>query len=694
MMAMTALSCVHKNDLEHSGQKMRFTATFAENGTPVRTNPSLSGDVINVLWEAGDRVGVYAADGAPELFTADSDGVTTELSGDPVSGDGVFYAMYPYDQTAVIAGKQITTSLPAVQYALKNDFTSHLAVASTTEETMNFKFRNVFALMEIFVGYSGLTKVVFQGNNQEIVAGDITVNAANATYVNGADVSTAVTLLPPVGNSTFEMGTFFFSVLPQTFQRGFRITAYKESDQVFDVRVVNEPTHLNRSNFVQAAAFAEAGAVVPGENGIRIPEQLISFAKVANQGGDISSYCNASGHVVLLDDIQLPDIEWTPIGNATDMKYNQLAVVDSAFTCVFDGQGHTISGLRLAPAGAGVNTSGFFGATNNSVIRNVNFDDVQMNVNCVTGVSAGHLAIGTVVGYALDTKVENVSVNAQFTGATVSTDKLNISIAGIVGIMAATAPDKSHITGCTFGGSVTTDIGAQYTNNNSASVGGILGSVYLHQNSLVKISDCTNNATINVKSHRAAGIAAAAAYTQIENCVNNGDITANYSSNWTSGQYATGKPVRGVRMGGIIGYNQVDEENESYIWNCVNRGTITSSQPASAVGGVAGLLRSTEIKGCKNSGNVYASDQEVSYVLDDVPGTLPAGRGLLVGQIQSGIPVKFTDCYICGQIGTSPADAVASTSQNYLNTKVGACFIEGDDRNWTSSNVHFWSNPE
>ena len=700
-LSMAAVSCERNEDLSLNGQSMRFSATFSDNdqSPAARAVPGVEGDAVDVLWEAGDLVGVYAADGAPSQFTAQTAGQTTTLEG-PALQSEVFYAMYPYDLNATISDKTISTSVPATQSAERNKFASYLAVSLTTSEDMDFVFKNVCALMQVYVGYEGLTKIVFSGNQGEIVAGDIKVDASRASYVYDADGSATVTLLPEDG-ATFGVGMYFFSVLPQTFPRGFTVTAYKEDSEVFDKRIVNEQITLGRSQFVQASAFLQDGQIVPGENGIRIPEQLISFAKVANQGGDISSYCNASGDVVLLDDIQLPDMEWTPIGNATIPVYNELVDTPYAFTGVFDGQGHTISGLRLSPSGTSVTTSGFFGATNNSVIRNVNFEDVQMDVNCLTRESGGHLAIGSLVGYAKDTEVENVSVNARMTGTVISTDNLNVSIAGVVGIMAATGSDKSHITGCTFGGSVTTDIGTKYTNNNSASVAGILGSIYYNSTSVVKITDCVNNAAIDVKSHRAAGIAAAAAYTQIENCVNNGDITANYSENWTPGSFADGTPVVGVRIGGIIGYNQVSVSNSSYIKNCINRGTVSTSQAASAVGGVAGLIRTTTLEGCKNSGDVYASDVAVDYTITEEgqqkSGTLQPGRGLLAGQVNKGAAVTFTKCYICGRIGTESSTAVDATQGNYLDDNIGAHIsadATGSKANWTSSNVYFWSNPE
>ena len=75
---------------------------------------------------------------------------------------------------------------------------------------------------------------------------------------------------------------------------------------------------------------------------------------------------------------------------------------------------------------------------------------------------------------------------------------------------------------------------------------------------------CTNDADINVKAHRTAGIIATAAGAQVEDCVNNGNITVIHSASKASSS------VSGVRAGGIVGYNQITVTNPSHIKNCTN----------------------------------------------------------------------------------------------------------------------------
>ena len=410
------------------------------------------------------------------------------------------------------------------------------------------------------------------------------------------------------------------------------------------------------------------GGIVAGENGIRTPDQLFSFAKVVNAGGDISSYCNSKGEVVLLGDIELPKTAWTPIGSASGIaeKPTTAPVPASAFNGVFDGNGYIITGLQLVVTDNTVTTCGFFGALSGATVRNVTFEDVVLSLNS-SGVNANHLSVGTVAGYSYNSTIENVKVYAQYSGTVTSTASRNINVGGIAGSVAATEDGKSLVKNCLFDGTVTNDIATKYANTNSVSIGGIVGGT-VYNGVANRIVGCTNDATINVKAHRAAGILAAASGGQVEDCVNNGNITVVHSASKHTSS------VAGVRTGGIVAYNQITVTNVSHIKNCTNNGTITTTEASSAAGGVAGLVRLTHIEGCRNTGAVYCSD----------------GFGaLLVGRITSATDgaVTFADCYVSGKTGTSAANATAATAGNYL--QLGVNFDGGSDVNWTSSNIHF-----
>ena len=407
--------------------------------------------------------------------------------------------------------------------------------------------------------------------------------------------------------------------------------------------------------------------VTPGENGIRTPEQLRSFAYVYNNGGDISSYCNAAGEVVLLEDIELPGTRWEPIGTVSGVNYADMPTVTSGFKGVFDGQGHTITGLTLVVDSNQFTTMGFFGATHSATIRNVRFEDVTLTANS-SGISSNMLCIGTVVGCALDTHIEQVSVAAAFSGKMTSTAARHVSVGGVAGVVASSTDNASTLTDVRFEGTMTNDLGTKYSNTNSSIIGGICGGIPNGSGcKTVTFLRCVNDGDLDVKAHRVAGITSGCTHAHVESCTNNGAITVSQSAS------AAGGSVTGCRVGGITAYCSSTSANNYYVKDCENTGTITVPEGASYVGGIGGIYRTYTVIGCRNRGNIYAKD---------------ATRGLLVGCITSAnVETTFSDCHIRGRIGPDAASAKEATPDNYLS--LGISFNGGTAATWNAENVHF-----
>ncbi|MBQ0079935.1 MAG: hypothetical protein KBS95_00085 [Alistipes sp.] len=415
----------------------------------------------------------------------------------------------------------------------------------------------------------------------------------------------------------------------------------------------------------------DPGDIVEGESGIRTKEQLLSFAKLVNVGGNISSYQNDEGEVELLADIDLQGVEWTPIGSATSCPANVKQVPLQPFIGKFNGGGFKIKNLNISITTNTVNVMGFFGATQDCQIKNLVFENAKLDYTA-KGISTGHIAIGTLIGYAYNTKVENVDVNATFTGTATSTAERNVAVGGIIGIITSQGQDHlSSIIGCTFSGSMTNDIGTKYSTSNSANIAGIVSEASA-SGQYVLIKDCINNATINVKAHKAAGIITQSFFCNIESCINNGDITISHSANKAG-------TTAGTRTGGIMSYCSTTSANNSYLKGCVNNATITSLESGSAVGGIVGLMRCYKLIDCKNRGDIICNDADP--------------HGLLVGSVTSAtVNSTVTNCYLRGTISTKTdkSDAKAATAENYLEQGVGITLASGVSLpTWTSENVHF-----
>ena len=202
-------------------------------------------------------------------------------------------------------------------------------------------------------------------------------------------------------------------------------------------------------------------------------DDLLLFRKMVNEKG-----MYFLGETVVLDkDIDMASVEnWTPIGNASEKK----------FAGTFDGQNHTISGLKIT-GGSYVGLFGYLGA---ATVQNVAL--VGANVSGVKRVGA---LVGQIAGNAT---IKNCSLDA------------TSSVAG-----------------------------------SDSNTGGLIGEA--SGSIIVTLENLTNNAPVtNTESgtSRAAGIlcqATSGASVTLKNCVNKGTIT-------TNGGYAGG--IVSAKQGG------------------------------------------------------------------------------------------------------------------------------------------------
>ena len=117
--------------------------------------------------------------------------------------------------------------------------------------------------------------------------------------------------------------------------------------------------------------------------------QLFWFAQQVNEGGEAGRYLNA----ILMQDIDLEDRPWTPIGTSggTDSQ---------SFRGVFDGNGKTIRGLYV---NAQRSALGFFGEVRKGVVKDFTiYGDVFLN--------GKYNYIGGVIGSACGIQGENGSI--------------------------------------------------------------------------------------------------------------------------------------------------------------------------------------------------------------------------------------------------------------------------------------------
>lgn len=405
------------------------------------------------------------------------------------------------------------------------------------------------------------------------------------------------------------------------------------------------PQYAQASARPVADSFAGGSGTEEDPYQIDNAEQLELLSRISNASPkdetydyDMQSACKKA-HYILTSDIiwndtadfdnwdkQAPLYAWEPICKR------------DSFQGVFDGAGHTISGLYIisiwepTPLHMGTESSepafGLFGfiSGENAAVRNLNLADsfYQLyNVSYNAGSIAGKLTNGTISNCTADV---NIRCDA------------GRNIGGVVG-----SASNVKIEGCTFSGTISgehvlynlggitadssggvfTDCindGILYPLENTQEMGGLIGqltdttdSIILNQEDMTfhteskqvrtttLLDGCINNTSLKTTGGLVGNLQAFRSDVVIRNCQNHGDIEA------------CGGTGAGL-IGRITGYGDGDGfDSVVRVEGCVNTGNITG-ETQDSIGGLIGVAAyqknaSLTVTNCRNSGSINGNSQ-------------------------------------------------------------------------------------
>jgi len=196
-----------------------------------------------VEWLASDEISLF--DGAANIRAVTTDSGSSAKFSAALTTEGPWYALYPYNASAVIDGGVITTALPHEQTAVAGSFADDLNMAVALSEEDALAFKNVLGLIKFSIGADAdIVKVTLTGNNAETLAGTVNIdyNSGDPTWDIKSEAATSIEL-----SGTFVKGqTYYFAVLPQTFTKGITLT-YTNTSEESRVETTSNELVLGRS---------------------------------------------------------------------------------------------------------------------------------------------------------------------------------------------------------------------------------------------------------------------------------------------------------------------------------------------------------------------------------------------------------------------------------------------------------------
>lgn len=306
----------------------------------------------------------------------------------------------------------------------------------------------------------------------------------------------------------------------------------KADDEVQEEESIVQPyEHQHRD--VGESVYREAARAFAGGDGtenspyeISSAEELQYLAELLSDPENRSTEYRTQNYI-LTADISLNDASDYENWGTERPEYDWRSIgAEATFTGVFDGNGHTISGLyqnkdlQEDNADASSDHSGLFADVYCATIKNLNLTDVYIEV------SGDASKAGGIAGNAAKTQILNCTVN----GTVIGYDGY---YGGITGSASGT------ISGCEFDGTVKAVKDLKNGQSGLAYLGGITGDF--------------SSAVSAVESDRDEK---AEDFAGIVNCVNKGNIEAEKGS------------ASAHALGGIAG------SNSARITGCVNEGTV------------------------------------------------------------------------------------------------------------------------
>ena len=530
----------------------------------------------STTFETNDRISVYAWLGADN----DMQRLVVDNSINTLGGDGTWTAepqMLWADNTSdhyflgIYPERNRATDYDADPYTLdfNNQTASDLLVARTTAKptgsAVKLEFEHVMAKLVVNLSFR---------NEWTIAPEVVSVTAVACTEATVNYLENPVEVTPATGQNlvvipfTGTSASFAGIMIPG--QSGFRtINVTLENGKVYTYThpsgIDLQPGRYTTVNLVLGRdniKLDDAGiSVSDWENGTSIDggEATEAYSYDSNTktitiysgeglkvAADVVNSGDTDINIILDNDIDLSDIDWTPIGTES-----------RPYTGNFDGGGHTITGLKIDKSGTDyVGLIGCLGS--GGKVQNVTLTNISVSgANCVGGIAGQNY--GT---------VENCSVNGTVTG------KGFTDTGGIAG------SNYGTISGCSAEGTVT----------GSVNVGGIAGGSYLG----VIIDGCHSTAAVSGISSVGGVLGNLGNNSFLMACYSTGDVTATITYGYahvggvvgingqgtvTACYHATGEITSSVgdRIGSIAGCNDQGTFTACYWENNLNSGTGSNS---------------------------------------------------------------------------------------------------------------------
>ena len=279
MVAAVALFAAVACNKELPGEQVPAgdVVTFEASVDGADTKVALDGKVSK--WENGDKITIHNGTKGYEFSTTEAGAKANfTYAGADFAGEK-FMAVYPSGSyTADVEAKTVSASIPTYQPSRENNFSVGAVPSVAYTETQSLAFKNAATLLKFTVKGTNVKGLVFYGNNNEAVSGNILVSlnedntiksiAAQETTITENDVTetkliTWAKVWAQTDDWCFNEGvTYYLAVVPQNFEKGFTVQLEVDGVGTKDVKKLETAYELKPNTIVDLGELEYVAPVV------------------------------------------------------------------------------------------------------------------------------------------------------------------------------------------------------------------------------------------------------------------------------------------------------------------------------------------------------------------------------------------------------------------------------------------------
>ena len=241
LVSLTAItSCAREIDRPVKVNAANGELTFSAINADDMQTRTVRKDDGSVWWSPQESIHVFYGELSSKFTSNNTSASATatfvgSLEGFELDSQKQFWALYPYWDADSFDGEYLYFTLPAAQKAVAGTFDRDLFPAIARSSGTELSFRNVCGGVKFRVAKPDVTKVTFQGNQSEPIAGTVQVELdkdgipAVKAY---SQPESEITLSAPAGE-TLKTGEWYHLVsCPVALAQGYTITLhYKDGHQ-------------------------------------------------------------------------------------------------------------------------------------------------------------------------------------------------------------------------------------------------------------------------------------------------------------------------------------------------------------------------------------------------------------------------------------------------------------------------------